>query len=103
MISKEDRTRTKMYVADRSRSALKAEANSLAEWLEKLDLSVTVEPLNHGNLERAAQLINKTNQMNLSTRRLTTAELFAWAEAENHNLWTFRVADRFGEYGLCGI
>jgi len=103
MISMEDRIRTKMYVADQRRSALKTEANSIGEWLEKLDLSVTVEPLNHGNLERAAQLFNKTNQMNLSTRRLTAAELFAWAETENQSLWTFRVSDRFGEYGLCGI
>jgi FkbH-like protein len=103
MISKEDRTRTKMYVADRRRSELKTEATSIGEWLETLGLSVTVEPLKHGNLDRTAQLFNKTNQMNLSTRRLTAAELVAWAETDNHGLWTFRVSDRFGEYGLCGI
>jgi FkbH-like protein len=103
IISKEDRTRTKMYVADRRRVALKGEVKSLGEWLDMLELSVIAEPLSDGNLERAAQLINKTNQINLSTRRLAPADLFAWAKAEGHTLWTFRVSDKFGDYGLCGI
>jgi len=62
-----------------------------------------VEPLSNRNLERAAQLFNKTNQMNLSTRRLAAAELLSWARADGHKLWTFRVSDKFGDYGLCGI
>ena len=49
------------------------------------------------NIERATQLLNKTNQMNLTTRRMTAGELMAWARQNNHVLWTFRVADRFGE------
>jgi FkbH-like protein len=102
-ISKEDRTRTKMYVADRRRSASKSELSSLEEWLESLELSIIIELLNEKNLERAAQLFNKTNQMNLRTRRLTTTELYAWAQAERHSLWTYRVSDKFGDYGLCGI
>jgi FkbH-like protein len=102
-ISKEDRVRTSMYVADRSRVGLKAEVGSIEKWLEMLDLGVVIEPLTDANLERAAQLFNKTNQMNLSTRRLTATELSAWAKAEGHRLWTFRVSDKFGDYGLCGI
>lgn len=102
-ISEEDRSRTKMYVADRGRIALKSEIQSLDQWLNMLELSVSAEPLNRKNLERATQLLNKTNQMNLSTRRLTSADLFAWAESERHVLWTFRVGDKFGDYGLCGI
>lgn len=103
IISKEDRARTSMYVADRTRVALKAEVRSLGEWLEALELAIAAEPLADGNLERAAQLFNKTNQMNLSTRRLTATELSAWAKTEGHRLWTFRVSDKFGDYGLCGI
>jgi FkbH-like protein len=102
-ISKEDRSRTKMYAAERKRTALKTEVSSLGQWLEMLELSVIAEPLKVENLERTAQLFNKTNQMNLSTRRLTSAELLGWAEAEEHSLWTFRVSDKFGDYGLCGI
>ena len=72
-------------------------------WLHTLGTQVTAEPLYASNLPRAAQLLNKTNQMNLATRRLTEVELAAWAQASNHRLWTFRVADKFGDSGLTGI
>ena len=47
--------------------------------------------------------MNKTNQMNLSTRRLSESELMAWAAQEHHGLWTLRVSDKFGDAGLTGI
>jgi FkbH-like protein len=102
-ISSEDRSRTSMYVADRSRTDLRKEIGSLKDWLGVLDLHVDVEPLTIRNLDRAAQLFNKTNQMNMSTRRLSAAELLSWSEQPEHGLWTFRVWDKFGDYGLCGI
>jgi FkbH-like protein len=102
-VSAEDRSRTKMYVADRGRTALRKDITSLEKWLETLDLNISVERLNHKNLARAAQLFNKTNQMNLSTRRLAAGDLLNWAEADGHTVWTFRVWDKFGDYGLCGI
>jgi FkbH-like protein len=102
-VSSEDRSRTRMYVADRARTESRKQIESLNEWLAMLGLGVAVEPLSAKNLERAAQLFNKTNQMNLSTRRLSVVELLTWAQAEGHTLWTFRVWDRFGDYGLCGI
>jgi len=102
-VSAEDRARTALYAADRQRVALKGGSHSLQEWLEQLELRVEVDTLNEASLERAAQLFNKTNQMNLSTRRLTAPELLAWSRRDGHRLWTFRVADKFGDYGLCGI
>ena len=47
--------------------------------------------------------MNKTNQMNLITRRLTETELLSWANQNNHNLWTFSISDKFGNSGLTGI
>jgi len=49
------------------------------------------------------QLLNKTNQMNLSTRRLSAQELQNWLQPDNRKLWAFRVSDRFGDSGLTGI
>lgn len=83
-VSAEDRRRNKMYIADRERIVLKREIASLDQWLEALALNVCVERLDHRNLERAAQLLNKTNQMNLKTRRMTASELMAWAQTDGH-------------------
>ena len=102
-VTPEDRSRTAMYAAERGRKDQLSAAGSLTEWLESLDVSVTVEPLSDANLDRAAQLFNKTNQMNLTTRRLSSSELAQWARAGSRELLTFRVADRFGDSGLTGI
>ncbi len=102
-LSEEDLKRTKMYVADRKRKSLGRKIGSLDEWLASLEMKVEVDKLNRSNLRRAAQLLNKTNQMNLMTRRMTETELMAWAEKADHHLWTFRVSDKFGDSGLTGI
>lgn len=104
-LSDEDRQRASYYAAERMRRTFRdgEETGSSTAWLERLEISVTVEELNQTNLSRAAQLLNKTNQMNLSTRRMTEAELANWNAAPDRKIWTFRVADRFGDYGLTGI
>jgi FkbH-like protein len=102
-ISAEDRQRQQMYTTERRRKELKGQVGSVEEWLRTLDLVVKVEPLGTSNLGRSAQLLNKTNQMNLSTRRMTEQEYLAWAGAKNHRVWSFYVSDRFGDSGLTGI
>ncbi|MBK8020921.1 MAG: HAD-IIIC family phosphatase [Chloroflexi bacterium] len=102
-ISAEDAARTEMYVAERERKDTQMQVGSVEEWLETLDITVTATPLTPENATRTAQLLNKTNQMNLSTRRLSEAELWRWLEAPGRALWTFHVTDRFGDSGLTGI
>jgi FkbH-like protein len=102
-LSREDLSRTTMYLSENQRRDLKKSVRSLEEWLRHLAIRVQVEALHPANLQRAAQLLNKTNQMNLSTRRMSEAELMAWAEPQHRRLWTLRVSDRFGDAGLTGI
>jgi FkbH-like protein len=99
----EDAARTEMYVSDRKRDELKAQVGSLDEWLLSLGLRVRIESLNASNLARTTQLLNKTNQLNLTTRRLTEAELVDWANAKGNWLCTVSVSDRLGDAGLTGI
>jgi hypothetical protein len=84
---------------------VKNELKTVKEQLEKSeenneDLN---DKLNEANRQRTAQLLNKTNQMNLRTRRMTEVELSDWAHAPTRRMWTFRVADKFGDSGLTGI
>ena len=99
----EDAARTEMYVSDRKREELRTQVSSLDEWLLSLGLRVRIERLNAANLARTTQLLNKTNQLNLSTRRLTEPELTQWAETNGNWLWTLSVSDRLGDAGLTGI
>ena len=102
-ITEEDLKRTRMYVSERERANSRRTVQSLDEWLKSLATRVRIDELNGLNLQRAVQLLNKTNQMNLTTRRMTESELLTWARQEGRKLWTFRVADKFGDAGLTGI
>jgi FkbH-like protein len=102
-VTAEDLGRQDMVLEERARETLKTGVDSLEDWLKTLDLTVTVEEMNAGNLKRTAQLLNKTNQINLRTRRMTETELNDWAEGDGRWLWTFRVSDRFGDSGLTSL
>jgi FkbH-like protein len=102
-ISAEDAERNAMYATERERTALRGRVSSIDEWLAGLGVTVRFELLGNGNLARAAQLMNKTNQMNLRTRRMSEPELLAWSKESGHEVWTVNVSDRFGGAGLTGI
>jgi FkbH-like protein len=102
-VSLEDSERTKMYQAESCRMELKKSLISLDDWLKTLETKVVIEEINETNLERASQLFNKTNQMNLSTRRMTKTELAGWGKEKNRHIWTVCVSDKFGDSGLTGL
>ena len=102
-LTDEDHSRARMYAVERERRTTRDTAGSLNEWLVSLETQVSVLRLEPVDLVRTAQLLNKTNQMNLATRRMSQAEFEAWAGEAEHRTWTVRVADRFGEAGLTGI
>ncbi len=102
-ISREDSERNGMAAVERLRGGSKKDAASLDEWLESLEIRVAIEPLSSANLQRAVQLLNKTNQMNLSTRRMIETELLDWSRNEGRCVLTFRAADKFGDAGLIGL
>ncbi len=102
-VTEEDRQRAAMYVAQRRRKDTLQSVGSLDEWLKTLEMVVRIEPLSTQNLPRAAQLLNKTNQMNLRTRRMGEAELLAWSQEPGRRVWAIRVADKLGDMGLTGL
>jgi FkbH-like protein len=102
-VSSEDAARTEMYAAERKREALRAEVGSVDDWLRSLGIRVRVERLHAANLARTTQLLNKTNQLNLRTRRMTEAELSEWARGAGRWLYAVSVSDRLGDAGLTGI
>ena len=64
---------------------------------------VKVDPLSSERLARATQLLNKTNQMNLTSRRCSEDELTRWAEHPGRDIYCVSVSDRLGSAGLTGL
>ncbi|WP_051838239.1 HAD-IIIC family phosphatase [Streptomyces sp. NRRL WC-3742] len=98
----EDRRRTELYRGEVARSDFLQGFDSLADYLNELDVTVRLRPLAAEELPRVSQLTLRTNQFNLTTRRLQPAEVAAFAAAEGTGVLTVRSADRFGDNGLVG-
>ena len=101
-ISDDDRRRAESYREQGERERLRAGAVSPEEFWRSLGTTIRVGSLDAGNLPRVAQLMAKTNQFNLTTRRHTAAEIRAMLEAGAVGLW-LRARDRYGDYGLVGV
>jgi FkbH-like protein len=76
---------------------------SHADFLKALDLEVDLFRAKTEDLGRITQLINKTNQFNLTTIRRTLDEVRALSNSDDWRVYGLRVTDRFGEYGLTGV
>jgi FkbH-like protein len=97
-VSREDRERTSMMQVERDRKSAAAQAPTHEEFLRSLQLKVHVFSPSSTHVGRVAQLVNKTNQFNLTTIRRDEAEVSALVESPDH-----RVSDRFGGYGLVAV
>ena len=72
-------------------------------FLRELDMTLTVVPFRAVDIQRIAQLINKTNQFNLTTRRYAEAEVRALMTDPSVLTYAGRLVDRFGDNGLTSI
>lgn len=99
-VSAEDRGRAAHFAAETARAALQQKAPDLGSFLRDLEMRAETGPFQEADAARLAQLVNKTNQFNLTTRRTTEAEVRALAG--DPAAWTLsvRLADRLGDYGL---
>jgi FkbH-like protein len=102
-LGKEDFQRTEMYQAQRGRKEALDLSGDLENWLGSLQIEVRAARLRLESLSRAAQLLNKTNQFNLSLRRLDEKSFWNWAQEPYNSAYTFHVSDRFGDFGLAGL
>jgi FkbH-like protein len=102
-LTDEDRQRAEQYTADAERDALRETSQTVDDFLRGLRMQVVFGPITSVDIARSAQLINKTNQFNTTTRRSTADELAQWtADARNMTL-QFRLVDRFGDNGLVSV
>jgi FkbH-like protein len=102
-ISDEDRRRSSYYVANTQRNLAQATYASYGEFLDSLQMRAELGPFVPMYMDRIAQLTNKTNQFNLTTRRYTLGELEAMRVDPGCVTLYGRLADRFGDNGLVTV
>ncbi len=102
-ISQEDRNRNLLYAEEKNRTENRNSFQSLDEWLSGIGIKIKAERVSKKNSQRVTQLLNKTNQLNLRTRRMTEQEILDWDASSDNFMWAFSTSDRFGDAGLTGI
>ena len=99
----EDASRAGFYQDNARRATLRQQAGGVDAYLASLDMAITFQPFDAVGRARIVQLINKSNQYNLTTRRYTEAEV---AQAElDPEVFTLqvRLADIFGDNGMISV
>jgi len=99
----EDANRAQYYARNAERSSMAAQFEDLDSFLASLEMRATVQPVSRINIERVTQLVNKSNQFNLTTRRRTLAEIDEIARRADFHTLTISLRDRLGDNGLISI
>lgn len=103
-LSDEDLDRTELYRQNQIRSDLEAQIGNYNDFLRSLDMYAEILPFSDIYMDRIAQLINKTNQFNLTTLRLTQTEVHTMAGQKDRFITLYgRLKDKFGDNGLVSI
>jgi FkbH-like protein len=103
VLTQEDRGRAASYQAERLRQSSEQQAGSLDDFLESLDMRVEFGTLDATSSLRIAQLVAKTNQFNLTTRRRSQDEIEAIAAREDADVYWLRLTDRYADMGLIAV
>lgn len=101
-LTEEDLRRGEMYQEQTARRQLQQSATSVEDFLTGLQMTVSIEPVDDFAFPRVVDLLQKTNQFNLTTRRHSAGQLRGMIDDADHGVFCLRVADRFGDNGIVG-
>lgn len=102
-LSSEDLQRGDMYRAERERQKLETTAGSREDFYRSLEQVAELGRVSASTVARVAQLTQKTNQFNLTTRRYSEPQIEAMAASAEWRVYWIRVRDRFSDNGLVGV
>jgi FkbH-like protein len=102
-VSEDDAKRAEQYLSNNRRNKLREKSNNLESFLESLNMEMIVGSVDAVSLPRATQLINKSNQFNLTTRRYTEAQVKQMSEDSDILCLQIRLKDEFGDNGLISV
>ena len=102
-LSEDDIKRNEMYQANAKRNIAQANCADYGEYLQSLEMVGTIKPFEDIYMSRIAQLSNKSNQFNLTTKRYTQAEIEAIAADDNYITLYGKLEDKFGDNGVVSV
>jgi FkbH-like protein len=102
-LSKEDTQRAEMYRTEFERKELQGKFQSLDDYLASLSIAATIHKAAAEEIPRVAQLVGKTNQFNLTTRRHSEEDILRFVASRDWAVYSMSAQDRFGDLGLIAV
>ncbi len=102
-LSEDDRNRSEMYKANLERKKQQESFGDYKEYLKSLEMQGTIKPFESIYMARIAQLTNKSNQFNLTTKRYTQAEIEQAATEPSVITLYGKLEDKFGDNGVVSV
>lgn len=102
-LSEDDMERNKMYRENEERVQLESKFNNYNDFLKSLQMEAIIEPFESKFYARIAQLTNKSNQFNLTTKRYTQNEIEIISESDNYITLYGKLKDKFGDNGIVSL
>ena len=102
-VTSEDLKKTAMYRAESQRKADMNSSASVEDFLKKLEMTMVFHGMLPEEEKRVTQLTNKTNQFNVTTKRYSEEEIHSLAEADDSDIFTVHMADKYGDQGLVAV
>lgn len=102
-ITDEDTVKTEIYRQNMKRRDAQKSSASYEDFLKSLETKIEIRRISAENVQRAAQLTQKTNQFNLTTKRYSEQELLALIDEEGFEGFVAYVSDRFGDNGMVSV
>jgi len=100
-ITDEDKGKSLQYQAQEKRKEGKKNFQSIDDYLSSIDMVINMSINDKNKAKRITQLVNKTNQFNLTTKRYSESEIIVFMES--HSVFGFELVDRFGDFGLVAV
>jgi FkbH-like protein len=102
-VTAEDTERSEQYQQEARRQQLLTSCTDMKGYLQSLEMKGIIREFRAVDAPRISQLINKSNQFNLTTRRRTEAEVLELISQPDCAAFTMRLTDRFGDHGLIAV
>ena len=102
-LTKEDEGRSEVYLRQQERDRLKSSVRSVEEFYCSLDMQLIIARADASSIPRIAQLTQKTNQFNLTTKRYTEADIKHFITDDQTDVFYVSLADKFGDQGIVGV
>jgi len=99
-VSEEDRNKTRQYKEQFQRESVKQQFGTTEDYIRSLGIHVKLTSDDHKNVARIAQLTQKTNQFNLTTRRYSELEMEGFITNPRYHVFSGSVSDTYGDSGI---